>query len=36
MALAPQLADVPLSVSEDRAAGSLDIEAAFREDVRVL
>lgn len=36
MAFAPQLADVPLSASEDRVAGSLDMEAAFREGVRVL
>lgn len=36
VAFAPQLADVPLSASEDRVAGSLDMEAAFREGVRVL
>ena len=35
VAFAPQLADVPLSASEDRVAGSLDMEAAFREGVRV-
>ena len=36
VAFAPQLADVPLSASEDRVAGSLDMEAAFREGVRAL
>ena len=36
VAFAPQLADVPLSASEDRVAGSLDVEAAFREGVRAL
>ncbi|WP_308774879.1 magnesium chelatase subunit D family protein [uncultured Bilophila sp.] len=36
MAFTPQLVDVPLSASEDRVAGSLDMEVAFREGKRIL